>query len=113
MKSIIIAGPQGSGKTTLADFICSIAEHSQSFNITSFDTKELSPNTEVLVLEEIVTDKDLFKFKEVVARKRFIFRPAYGNKEVAISPAIIGIIQADHFEWTGNRDVIVFNLQKL
>lgn len=116
MKSIIIVGNQMSGKTTLARDIA--RAYGIDTNVNLFihhfiiNNEHLNEKIKTVVFDELANEKDLEKFKAIIAMDCFTFRPAYQKDLIQIRPLIIGVFQSYMPEFINARHLFIFDLRK-
>lgn len=90
----IISGEQGSGKTTVAHTLC---EGKKAVWFNGFERnmfKNLETDTDIMVIDNLHTIKDLKYLKELINTKNITFRKAYSGVFNKIKrPQVIAISQ--------------------
>lgn len=111
MKSIIISGKQGSGKTLLSQLL---SEKRETFvsDIESFSSKWLSKNTKCIVIEGVNFSirMHVSKLKEISSVDSFSFRPPYAKENLRIYPELVIFTTLDDINKDDFRHSLVFKL---
>lgn len=107
MQHIIIAGEQGSGKSTLAKTIA-MSMNAEVHDISTF-VNPSSSYTQAIILDGISSEEDMNKFKSIVSKDSFIFKPKYQRIETKLIPLIIGITTLE-VEKSEFKNSLVFKL---
>lgn len=116
MKSIIIAGKKGVGKSTLADIIIG---DKRVFNvdsgiINSLEIRLISQFTKVILFDGIVSKKDIESWKNLISKKTITIRKPYQKELIEIDTRdilAIGIVQDEDFPLEISENCQVFILK--
>lgn len=112
MKSIIITGEQGSGKTTLAT---KIAEMSSNYifsdiNLSNINNMNKDNSNPIIVIDEL-TGCDIERFNYLISKRCVQFIPPCKVMKITLTPTIIGVFQKLPNE-TMIRKSLIFKLVK-
>lgn len=115
MRSIIITGESGSGKSQLARTIGELSGNWIDCQHMVSMKDYLDTNTKVVIFDQLSTESELSKFKEIICLESFEFIPKYSNYKRNCSPLIIGVFQAllPSMKEMEIKNCQIFNLIKL